>query len=261
MKDRTEQLQAEPATTMHELALAIVRHADARRIADELRRLAAYAAQTGNGPSECFMAELIRAVHVVAGYDFHFGKARGGNAALLSYMGEMEGFGVSIVPEATLDGHTISSTRIRELLGKGDPKGAARLLGHWWTVETHVRTGDQRGRTIGFPTANLALEDHVQPAFGVYAVRIEFEDGPHKGIYDGVANLGRRPTFDKEDVLLEVHIFDFAGDVYGHHAAVSFIDFLRPEQKFAGLDALKAQIAKDGEKARAILSATPARFA
>lgn len=203
----------------------------------------------------------LRAVHVVAGYDFHFGKARGGNAALLSYMGEMEGFGVSIVPEATLDGHTISSTRIRELLGKGDPKGAARLLGHWWTVETHVRTGDQRGRTIGFPTANLALEDHVQPAFGVYAVRIEFEDGPHKGIYDGVANLGRRPTFDKEDVLLEVHIFDFAGDVYGHHAAVSFIDFLRPEQKFAGLDALKAQIAKDGEKARAILSATPTRFA
>lgn len=203
----------------------------------------------------------LRAAHVVAGYDFHFGKARSGNASVLSYMGEMEGFGVSIVPEATLDGHTISSTRIRDLLGKGDPKGAARLLGHWWTVETLVRSGDQRGRTIGFPTANLALEDYVQPAFGVYAVRIEFEDGPHKGVYDGVANLGRRPTFDKEDVLLEVHIFDFAGDVYGHHAAVSFIDFLRPEQKFSGLDALKDQIAKDSARAREILAATPARFA
>ncbi|MFZ2467480.1 MAG: bifunctional riboflavin kinase/FAD synthetase [Parvibaculum sedimenti] len=200
----------------------------------------------------------LRTAHVVAGYDFRFGKARAGDASVLSYMGEMEGFGVSIVPEATLDGETISSTRIRDLLGKGDPKGAARLLGHWWTIETHVRSGDQRGRTIGFPTANLALEDYVQPAFGVYAVRIEFEDGPHKGVYDGVANLGRRPTFDKEDVLLEVHIFDFAGDIYGNHAAVSFIDFLRPEQKFSGLDALKEQIAKDSARAREILATTPA---
>ncbi|KAB7739842.1 bifunctional riboflavin kinase/FAD synthetase [Parvibaculum sedimenti] len=200
----------------------------------------------------------LRTAHVVAGYDFRFGKARAGDASVLSYMGEMEGFGVSIVPEATLDGETISSTRIRDLLGKGDPKGAARLLGHWWTIETHVRSGDQRGRTIGFPTANLALEDYVQPAFGVYAVRIEFEDGPHKGVYDGVANLGRRPTFDKEDVLLEVHIFDFAGDIYGNHAAVSFIGFLRPEQKFSGLDALKEQIAKDSARAREILATTPA---
>lgn len=203
----------------------------------------------------------LNAVHVVAGYDFRFGKTRAGDAAVLSYMGEMEGFGVSIVPEASLDGEAFSSTRIRERLGSGDPKGAARLLGHWWTVETHVRTGDKRGRTIGFPTANLALEDHVQPALGVYAVRIELEDGPFRGVYDGVANLGRRPTFDKQDVVLEVHIFDFEGDIYGHHAAVSFIDYLRPEQKFSGLDALKEQIAKDSARARALLAATPAAFA
>ena len=203
----------------------------------------------------------LHAVHVVAGYDFRFGKGRAGDAAVLNYMGEMEGFGVSIVAEASLDGTSISSTRIRELLTSGDPKGAARLLGHWWTVETHVQTGDKRGRTIGFPTANLSLEDHVQPALGVYAVRIELEDGPYKGVYDGVANLGRRPTFDKQDVVLEVHIFDFEGDIYGHHAAVSFIDYLRPEQKFSGLDALKAQIAKDSTRARALLAATPAAFA
>jgi len=195
------------------------------------------------------------AVHVVAGYDFRFGKGRGGDAAALSYMGEMEGFGVSIVDEVQEAGVTFSSTRIRELLAKGDPRGAAKLLGHWWTVETHIKQGDQRGRTIGFPTANLPLEDHVEPALGVYAVKIEFEDGPHKGVYDGVANVGRRPTFDKQDVLLEVHIFDFEGDLYGAHAAVSFIEYLRPERKFDGLDSLKAQIAKDSERAREVLAA------
>lgn len=199
----------------------------------------------------------LSAIHVVAGYDFRYGKGRGGDIAALSYMGLMEGFGVSVVEEVRRDGEAYSSTRIRELLARGDPKGAAHLLGRWWTVETHVRHGDQRGRTIGFPTANLALEDHVEPALGVYAVRIELEDGPHKGVYDGVANLGRRPTFDKQDVMLEVHIFDFAGDIYGNHAAVSFIEFLRPERKFSGLDALKDQIAKDSAQARALLAALP----
>ena len=204
------------------------------------------------------LVDGLRAVHVVAGYDFRFGKGRGGDAATLAYMGEMEGFGVDIVPEVRGDGEAYSSTRIRELLAKGDPRGAAKLLGHWWTVETHIQQGDQRGRTIGFPTANLPLEDHVEPALGVYAVKVEIEDGPHKGLYDGVANVGRRPTFDKQDVLLEAHIFDFAGDIYGAHAAVSLIEFIRPERKFDGLESLKAQIAKDSERARGILAALPA---
>ncbi len=199
----------------------------------------------------------LHATHVVAGYDFRFGKGRAGDASTLAYMGEEEGFGTSIVEEVSRDGEAYSSTRIREKLAAGDPRGAADLLGHWWTVETHVQTGDRRGRTIGFPTANLSLEDHVKPALGVYAVKIEIEDGPYKGLYDGVANLGRRPTFDKKGVLLEVHIFDFDGDIYGHHMAVSFIDYLRPEQKFPGLDALKAQIARDSEKARQLLAALP----
>ena len=192
--------------------------------------------------------------HVVAGYDFRFGKGRGGDASMLSYMGSEEGFGVSIVKEVVRNGVAYSSTLIRERLSTGDPRGAAELLGHNWTVETHVITGDQRGRTIGFPTANLMLEDHVQPALGVYAVKIEIEDGPHKGHYNGVANLGKRPTFNKSDIVLEVHIFDFAGDIYGQHVSVSFIDYLRPEKKFNGLDELKAQIAVDSDKARKIFT-------
>ncbi len=199
----------------------------------------------------------LHACHVVAGYDFRFGKGRTGDATMLAYMGEAEGFGVSVVEEVAHSGEAYSSTRIRERLAAGDPRGAANLLGHPWTVETHVMTGDQRGRTIGFPTANLALEDHVQPALGVYAVRVEIEDGAYQGCYEGVANLGKRPTFNKSDIVLEVHIFDFDGDIYGQHLAVSFIDYLRPEQKFDGLDALKAQIAKDSATARKILATSP----
>jgi riboflavin kinase/FMN adenylyltransferase len=139
-------------------------------------------------------------------------------------------------------------------LREGKPDEAARLLGHWWTVEGRVEAGDKRGRTIGFPTANVSLEGYLEPAQGVYAVRVEIAGKA----YDGVANFGRRPTFDKKDVLLEVHLFDFAGDLYGHHIVVAFIAHLRPEQRFPGLDALKTQIAEDARAARVLLNATPA---
>jgi riboflavin kinase/FMN adenylyltransferase len=205
------------------------------------------------------LVDGLKATHVVAGYDFRFGRRRDGDAALLSYIGMMEGLGVSIVPEVRNEAGDApySSTLIRDLLGKGDPQGAARLLGHWWSVEGLVLSGDRRGRTIGFPTANLSLEEHVEPALGVYAVKVEIEQGSGKGLYNGVANVGRRPTFDKQDVVLEVHIFDFAGDIYGHHVAVSFIDFLRPEKKFSGLEELKAQIEKDSARARDVLATLP----
>lgn len=212
-------------------------------------------------PAEQFVFDVLvnglQATHVVAGYDFHFGKGRGGDAVALAYFGEMEGFGVSIVAAARDGEQAISSTRVRDCLVAGKPDEAASLLGHWWSVEGHVQHGDQRGRTIGFATANLPLADHVNPAFGVYAVLVEIEDGPHQGHYKGVANVGKRPTFDKSDVLLEVHIFDFAGDIYGVHASVSLIAFLRPEQKFDGLDSLKAQIALDSDKARTLLASLP----
>jgi len=188
--------------------------------------------------------------HVIVGEDFCFGKGRKGNLALLQARGKELGFGVTtfgLLGEGDL--FKISSTNIREALHDGKPEVAAALLGHPWTVEGRVESGDQRGRTIGFPTANVSLEGYLEPALGVYAVRVELA-GKH---YGGVANFGRRPTFDKKDVLLEVHIFDYHGDAYGQPIVVSFISFLRPEMKFAGLDALKAQIAKDSDKAHEIL--------
>ena len=117
-----------------------------------------------------------------------------------------------------------------------------------------MQPGDKRGRTIGFPTANVSLEGYLEPALGVYAVRVEIGGKTH----DGVANFGRRPTFDKKDVLLEVHIFDFAADIYGQQIVVSFVSYLRQEMKFSGLDALKTQIAADCQIARKLLAATPA---
>ncbi len=197
------------------------------------------------------------AVHVVVGYDFCFGKGRTGDTALLRYMGEMEGFGVTVVDPQGEEGEggiVYSSTKVREALADGRLEDAAKILGRPWFIEGRVLDGDKRGRTIGFPTANLALDSVVTPRFGVYAVSVEIEDGPHKGTYGGVANLGRRPTFNKTDVTLEVNLFDFDGDIYGAHLRVSFLAFLRPEQKFDGLDALKAQIAKDADAARAVLA-------
>ncbi len=194
------------------------------------------------------------AVQVVVGYDFCFGKGRAGDISVLRYMGEMEGFGVTVVSaKGARDGEVFSSTRIRDALSEGRVGDAAAMLGRPWFIEGRVLDGDKRGRTIGFPTANVPLDGLVTPKLGVYAVAVEIEDGPHAGTYKGVANLGRRPTFNKTDVLLEVNLFDFAGDIYGAHLRVSLIDFIRPEQKFDGLDALKAQIAKDASTARAVL--------
>jgi riboflavin kinase/FMN adenylyltransferase len=198
------------------------------------------------------------AVHVVVGYDFCFGKGRAGDITALRYMGDMEGFGVTVVSaQGEGDGEVFSSTRVREALSEGRVEDAARLLGRPWFIEGRVLDGDKRGRTIGFPTANVQLDGVVPPKFGVYAVEVEIEDGPHKGAYKGVANLGKRPTFNKEDVLLEVNLFDFAGDIYGAHLRVSLMGFIRAEQKFDSLDALKAQIAADADTARSIL-ASPA---
>jgi riboflavin kinase / FMN adenylyltransferase len=191
---------------------------------------------------------------VVVGEDFQFGKGRAGNVTVLSYMGEMEGFGVEIFDPVKAGGEKISSTQIREALKAGRPEDAARLLGHWWSIEGRVEHGDKRGRTIGVPTANMRLDDCLKPAFGVYAVRATlYEDDRAVLTRDGVANFGIRPMFETDVPLLETWLFDFDGDLYGKHLAVELIAYLRPEAKFDGLDALKSQIAKDSDKARKIL--------
>lgn len=192
--------------------------------------------------------------HFVAGYDYRFGKDRGGSADVLRQMGMAEGYGVTIIEPIAEDGDIYSSTLIRQHLREGRTVEAADLMGHWWTVEGRVEEGDRRGRTIGFPTANLVLSDYMQPAFGVYAVRGIIEDGVHKGGFEGVANLGRRPTFGDNDVNFEIHLFDFDGDIYGEHLRVDLVAFIRPEQKFEGLDALKEQILIDADIARAKLA-------
>src|SRR6185503_6217512 len=141
-----------------------------------------------------------------------------------------------------------------ECLARGEPERAATLLGRSWAIEGEVLAGDKRGRLLGFPTANLALDDYLRPAFGVYAVRV-VPLGGDGGRWSGVANLGNRPTIGGAKEQLEAHIFDFAGDLYGRNLAVELLAFIRPERKFENLDALKAQIAQDGMRARGILAA------
>lgn len=204
--------------------------------------------------------------HVVAGADFVFGNRRRGTPELLREMGERHGFGVTFIePVGGSEGTAFSSTRIRELLTAGRPSAAAQVLGRHWEIEGRVEKGDQRGRTIGFPTANIGLDDYLRPATGVYAVRAGLDE-PEEGAriegarvetvwHDAVANLGRRPTFGGDDLLLEVHVFDFDGDLYGRHLRVSLVEHLRPERRFDGIEALRAQIAEDGSRAREYLAA------
>lgn len=187
--------------------------------------------------------------HVVCGYDFTFGARRTGNVEMLRENGRKKGFGVTVLDPVTHEGEIYSSTRIREALRAGWVSEASELLGHSWEIEGVVELGDQRGRTIGFPTANVALGEHLRPRFGVYAVRV-LVDGQWR---PAVANLGRRPTFGKLKENFEVHLFDFTGDLYGKVLRAALIEFIRPEMKFGGLDQLKAQIAADGEAARRLL--------
>ncbi|MCR4378774.1 MAG: bifunctional riboflavin kinase/FAD synthetase [Rhodospirillales bacterium] len=210
--------------------------------------------------AEAFVDEVIvkglGASHVVSGYDFQFGKKRQGDCDTLLHMGRARGFGFTAVPKVVDEqGIIYSSTRVREYLQAGDVRGAQHVLGRPFELEGRIEHGDARGRKLGFPTANIHLGDFLRPATGVYAIRAGLDEGLETAWIDGVANFGRRPTFHAEDdVVLEAHLFDFAGDLYGKHLRVQLVERLRDERKFDGLDALKAQIAQDCEKAREILS-------
>ena len=196
---------------------------------------------------------------MVCGYDFVFGKGRGGNTEMLLGFGKQHGFDFTAVRAQTIadgadDPVAYSSTGVRAALQAGNPRVAARILGRPFEIEGRVIRGDQRGRTIGFPTANLALGTYLRPARGVYAVRVRVDDAGEPREFNGVANIGKRPTFAGEADQLEVFLFDFTGDLYGRRLGVQLIDFLRPEKKFDGIDQLKAQIAADSDQAREILS-------
>ncbi|NQW11353.1 MAG: bifunctional riboflavin kinase/FAD synthetase [Alphaproteobacteria bacterium] len=221
----------------------------------ELRFDRAFAEISADAFIEDVLHRTIGARHVVIGYDFNFGHRRRGTPDMLVERAGHLGFGatkVSAVHES--DGAVYSSSRIRQCLSEGDPRGAASLLGAPWEVEGIVEEGDRRGRTIGFPTANLRLGPLVCPRLGVYAVRARLDEGEGAGSWmTGVANLGQRPTVNDRGILLEVHIFDRDLDLYGRRLRVRLIDFIRPERKFDGLDALTAQIAADAARARELL--------
>ena len=198
--------------------------------------------------------ERLGAREVYVGYDFHFGRDRAGSMRLLTELGPRLGFSVTIIPEVRVDEGDVNSTRIRRLLADGLPEIAGRMLGRPYAVRGRIAEGDRRGRTLGFPTANLDPESEVLPAPGVYAGWLRLLDSgvpPAETRLPVVANVGYRPTFKKgRELLAEAHVLDWEGDLYGRQVELSFPIRLREERKFPGPDALRAQIAADAEEAR-----------
>ncbi len=193
----------------------------------------------------------IGAAGVVTGEDFTFGRARGGTVDVLREVGARHGLSARAVGPVAEGGEPVSSSRVRDALTAGDCATATRLLTRPYTVEGEVIHGDKRGRTIGYPTANLALGPYLRPRYGVYAVRARLPDGR---VVDGAANVGVRPQFDPPREGLETYLFDFDGDLYGQTLAIEFHAFLRPEARFDDLGALVAQMDRDCREARAVLA-------
>ena len=197
------------------------------------------------------LAKQIGAAGVVTGDDFTFGRGRKGDVPLLKALGEHYGVIAEAVAPVLLDGTRISSGRIREALAMGDVGTATHLLTRDFAIEGVVKRGDARGRELGYPTANLELGDYLRPKYGIYAVRVTLEDGSE---HPGVASLGVRPTFEPTQELLEAHLFDFEGDLYGRRIEVALHAWIREERRFDGPDPLVAQMREDEDAARRLLA-------
>jgi riboflavin kinase/FMN adenylyltransferase len=204
--------------------------------------------------AETVIHQRLGLAHVVVGADFHFGKGRAGSAEDLVGFGAELGFGVTVAELVELAQGEVSSTAIRNALTEGRPRDAAAMLGHWHRIDGEVIRGDQRGRDLGFPTANISIEGLHPPRHGVYAVKVDVLGGPHEGTYDGAASIGVRPTFGFNHPNCETFLFDFKGDLYGAHISVALVDYLRREEKFDSLDALITQMHADCDQARRILA-------
>jgi riboflavin kinase/FMN adenylyltransferase len=217
-----------------------------------LRFDAAMASMTDREFCQRVVSGEVNASSVSVGFDFRFGKNRMGDVESLRRLGGELGFEVEIVEEVANGGEKESSSRIRQAIERGAVEEAGRSLGGYWIVDAIVEHGEKRGKTLGFPTANMTLGDIVHPAHGVYAVwaREDHETNWRQG----VASFGRTPTTGMRDPLLEVVMFDFGGDLYGKRVHTAFARFLRPEQKFVGLDALVAAMKQDAMNARTILA-------
>lgn len=187
------------------------------------------------------LLDLIGTKHLVIGYDYAFGRNREGNVDLLRQMGTELGFSVEVLEPIGRDGEIYSSTRIRQMVGEGDVKGVVRLLGRHFFLDGTVIHGHQRGKGLGFPTANLATDNELIPKNGVYAVKVKIDDV----MYDGACNIGSNPTFGNEETAVEVFIFNFTGDLYGRMLRVFYIDRIRDERRFADASALQKAIQSD----------------
>jgi riboflavin kinase / FMN adenylyltransferase len=201
------------------------------------------------------LAQGLGISHVVVGADFCFGKGRTGTATDLQTLGNTHSFRTTIAPLIRQGSTEISSTAIRTALTEGRPRDAARMLGHWHRIEGPVIHGEKRGRTLGYPTANMALSGLHLPRMGVYAVVADILTGPHQGRHMGAASLGVRPMFGVNTPNLETYILDFEGDLYDQHLSIALVDYLRPELAFDGLPALITQMQADTDTARRILAA------
>jgi riboflavin kinase/FMN adenylyltransferase len=212
---------------------------------EELRSTSAEEFVTG------LLTTRVGAAGVVTGDDFTFGKMRGGDVELLRRLGAEHGIAAETVAPVLLDGTRISSGRIRDALVAGDTGMATRLMSRDFAIEGVVQDGDKRGRELGYPTANLALGDYQRPKYGIYAVRVRLEDGTE---HPGVASLGIRPTFSPPTELLEAHLLDYDGDLYGQKIEVALHAFIREEKKFEDIGALVTHMRRDEAQARHLLA-------
>ena len=213
----------------------------------------AFAQQTAAEYVEDFLVAKLHPRVVIIGYDHKFGKDRKGDYITLEHYGKLHGFSVIEIPERVLNEVTISSTAIRAAVKAGEVQKALSLMGHPYTLSGHVEKGNQLGRTIGYPTANIhePEPDKLLPAFGIYAVQVRMESGE---VLDGMLSIGIRPTIGESPMTIEVNIFDFNQDIYGQHLSVLFIERLRDELKFDGLEPLKAALGRDELDTKAALN-------
>jgi riboflavin kinase/FMN adenylyltransferase len=218
---------------------------------------AEFAATTAEKFIREILFERIQPVEVYVGYDFHFGHDREGSMGLLTELGPKLGFSVTIIPEVTIGGGDVNATRIRKLLAESRVEEAGRMLGRAYSIRGRIVQGDQRGRTMGFPTANLDPDNEILPAAGVYAGHFFFidEGSPERGVeLPAVMNIGTRPTFEGDGRMhAEAHLIDFEGDVYGRRVEMSFLTRLREERRFPDVEALREQIASDVGETRKLL--------
>lgn len=217
-----------------------------------LRFNARLATTTARAFVEDILHKQLAVGHVVTGYDFAFGKGREGTTEFLAGQGHRLGFGFTALPAVMEEGTAISTSAIRQALASGDIARATHMLGHPYTITGKVARGDQRGRQLGFATANIPLHGLFIPRFGVYAAQVKVSGKRHPA----VINIGSRPTFSGTQPLLEAHLFDFSREIYGDRVEVQLAHFIRPETKFPDAAALVKQIKADAEKAKALLEET-----